>query len=152
LIEQIGVYLEKTHQLTPLAARLYGLLMLCPRAGHSFEEIVELSKSSKSSVSTNLNLLLGNGVIEYFTKPGERKRYFRLSRNYLKLRLERSKDQLSEEIRLIRQIDNFNKEYNAAKFEKHKAFGEIYKQYLESHHQNLKDTIHKMNQIESQII
>src|SRR5699024_12490942 len=76
--------------------------MLCPRSGHSFDEIVELSQASKSSVSTNINLLLNNGSVEYFTKPGERKRYFRLSKNYLKIRMENYKHQLEEELKIGR--------------------------------------------------
>lgn len=152
LVEELGVYLEKTHQLTPLATRLYALLMLCPRSGHSFDEIVELSQASKSSVSTNINLLLNNGSVEYFTKPGERKRYFRLSKNYLKIRMENYKHQLEEELKFLEKIDEFNIEYNNAKYEKHKEFGKIYKEYIVTQHQNLKRTITKMNQLERQII
>jgi len=152
LVEEIGVYFEKTLQLTPLAARLYGLLMLCPKSGHSFEEIVELSQSSKSSVSVNLNLLLNNGSIEYFTKPGERKRFFRLSKNYLKVSLEKYKNQLSEELKILQKVKDFNVQYNKEKHEKHKAFAKMYTEYLETHYQNLERTINKMNQIERKFI
>ncbi len=148
LVEEVGVYLEKTHQLTPLATRLYALLMLCPRSGHSFDEMVELSQASKSSVSTNINLLLNNGSVEYFTKPGERKRYFRLSKDYLKVRMETYRAQLEEELKFLKKIDEFNIEHNQVKYQKHKEFGEIYKEYLKNQYQNLKSTITKMNQLD----
>lgn len=148
LVEELGVYFEKAHQLPPMATRLHALLILGPRSGHTFDEIVELSDSSKSTVSTNLNLLLNNGSIEYFTKPGDRKRYFRLSKNYLRLRLEKYKNQLAVELDLLRKIDNYNFEYNKEKYEAHKEFGSIYINYLENQYKNLEDTIHKMNQIE----
>jgi DNA-binding transcriptional regulator GbsR (MarR family) len=47
--------------------------------------------ASKSSVSTNLNLLLKLGKIDYFTLPGDRKKYYRPTPfsqrfdNYLKM-------------------------------------------------------------------
>ena len=148
LVEELGVYLEKNHQLPPLATRLYALLMLCPRKGHSFDEIVELSQASKSSVSTNIKLLLNNGSVEYFTKPGERKRYFRLSKDYLKIRMERYREQLEEELKFFKKIDDFNIEYNQVKYQKHKDFGKIYKEYLENQYQNLESTIIKMNQLD----
>lgn len=152
LVEELGVYFEKTLQLTPLAARLYGLLMLCPKSGHSFEEIVELSQSSKSSVSVNINLLLNSGIIEYFTKPGEHKRFFRLSKNYLKVSLQKYKNQLSEEIQLLQKVKDFNVQHNKEKHEKHKAFTKMYGGYLEKQYQNLESTINKMNQIEKEFI
>lgn len=151
LVEEIGVYIEQDGPLSPLAARIYALLMLCPRAGHSFDEIVELSKSSKSSVSTSLNLLLTNGGIEYFTKPGERKRFFRLSKSYLKVNLKNSKDHISKELRMIKKVEQFNIRYNKEKYKKHKDFGKLYKEYLELHYANLENTINKMNQLEKTV-
>lgn len=146
------MYFEKVFQLPPLATRIFALLMLCPRSGHSFDEIVELSKSSKSSVSTNLNLLLNRGNIEYFTKTGDRKRYFRLSKAYLKVSLKHYEKQLAEELSLLKKVENFNKTYNKVKYEKHRAIGILYKEYLEARHENLVSTINKMNQIEKQDI
>ncbi len=151
LIEEIGVHFERTSQIPPLAARIYALLMLCPRAGHSFDEIVELSKASKSSVSTNVNLLLSNGSIEYFTKTGERKRFFRLSKNYLKVKLKKDRDRVSKDLQIARKIDAFNIEYNKEKYEKHRVFGSLYKDYLEMHYTNLETTITKMNQLEKTV-
>lgn len=151
LVEEIGVYFEKTHQIPPLAARIYALLILCPKAGHSFDDIVALSSSSKSSVSTNLNLLLERGGIEYFTKSGERKRYFRLSKSYLEVHLKKDKKRVSKELTVLRKINRFNKCHNTKKFKKHQEVGEVYKAYLEAHRENLDSTINKMNKLEQTV-
>lgn len=151
LVEEIGVYFENIYQIPPLAARIYGLLMICPRTGHSFDELVEYTNSSKSSVSTNINLLLNTGNIEYFTKSGERKRYFRLSKSYLKISLEKYRDRVSTELNLLKKVEAFNKEFNQAKYKKHKDLGELYQNYLEAHYQNLESTLSKVKQLEKQI-
>lgn len=148
LVEQIGVNIEEAQQFSPLASRIYALVLLAPIKGYSFEDVVELSKSSKSSVSTNLKLLLESGVLEYFTKPGERKRYFRLSQNYLEVSLNKLKNRVAAELSLFYKIDSFNSEYNTSKYEKHKKIGHLYKKYLEAHHENLEATINEMNKLE----
>lgn len=92
LIEMFGVHFETVHHLSPLSARIFGTLIL--DAGNrkiSFDDLVELTGASKSSVSTNLNLLLKLGKINYFTVPGDRKKYYRPSPfserfdNYMKM-------------------------------------------------------------------
>lgn len=152
LVEEVGVYFENAYQIPPLAARIYAILMLCPKSGHSFDDLVEFTNSSKSSVSTNINLLLNAGNIEYFTKSGERKRFFRLSKNYLKISLQRYKDRVATELSLIKKVNGFNEEYNTSKFEKHKELVDLYLEYLSVHHKNLETTLNKMKQLEKQII
>lgn len=148
LIEEIGVHFEKVHQLPPLAARLNALMILCPKSGHTFEDMVEIMQASKSSVSTNLNLLLQRGSVEYFTKPGDRKRYFRASKSYLKVTLKENEETVSEALTLLKKMTAFNCRYNKQKQKSHEDFGNLYKSYLESHRQNLRRTIEKMNQLE----
>ncbi len=78
LIEMFGVHFESVHHMPPLGSRIFAILILdaCSRK-ISFDDLVELTGASKSSVSTNLNLLLKIGKINYFTQPGDRKKYFR---------------------------------------------------------------------------
>lgn len=151
LIEEIGVHFEKVHQIPPLAARINALMILCPKSGHTFEDIVETTQASKSSVSTNLNLLLQRGSVEYFTKTGERKRYFRASKNYLKITLQENESKLSEALTLLEKMTAFNCKHNKQKQKMHEEFGKLYKNYLESHCQNLRRTIEKMNQLEKSL-
>lgn len=75
LIQKFGVFFEK-NGLSPAQARIVGLLMICDRAELTFEEIYQTLQLSKSAVSTALSSLQMMGRIEYYTKPGDRKRYF----------------------------------------------------------------------------
>lgn len=92
LIEMFGLHFELLYNLPPLGSRILGLLIIdgC-KSGLTFETIVEKMKASKSSVSTNLNLLLKMDKITYYTVAGDRKKYFKPSpfserlANYIKL-------------------------------------------------------------------
>lgn len=92
LIEQFGVHFENIGHLPPLGSRILATLILdvCSRQ-YTFEDLVEQMGASKSSISTNLNLLLKMGKITYYTLPGDRKKYYRPSAfserfdNYLKM-------------------------------------------------------------------
>ncbi|MGF1637305.1 MAG: GbsR/MarR family transcriptional regulator [Cyclobacteriaceae bacterium] len=80
LVEKIGVFLDK-RGLQPALGRILGLLMVIPKAEASFEEIQEHLSLSKSAVSYGINLLQSQNKIDYITRPGERKRFFVISRN-----------------------------------------------------------------------
>jgi len=75
LIEKIGIYFEQTMQ--PAAARILALLIVSSQESFGFDEIREVLNLSKSSTSNGINFLLSINKIEYYTKPGDRKRYFR---------------------------------------------------------------------------
>lgn len=76
LIEQLGVVMEKKHQLAPIAARIMSTLVLTGQQGITFEELVQNLCAGKSTISTHLDHLQASRKIQYFTKPGDRKRYF----------------------------------------------------------------------------
>lgn len=92
IIEMFGNHFEKLYNIPPLAARILGTLIIdgC-KTGLTFESLVEKLGASKSSISTNLNLLLKMDKIYYFTKVGDRKKYFKPANlserlaNFLKL-------------------------------------------------------------------
>jgi DNA-binding transcriptional regulator GbsR (MarR family) len=77
IIERIGVAYEKKG-LQPVVGRIMGLLLVAEPAEATFEEIQEELQVSKSAVSTALTFLQAKETVEYTTKPGERKRYFKL--------------------------------------------------------------------------
>lgn len=80
LIEMFGVHFETLYHLPPLASRILAVLIVdCLKEGMTFEELVERMNASKSSVSTNLNLLQKLGKINYYTISGDRKKYFKPS-------------------------------------------------------------------------
>ncbi len=77
LIERVGVAYEN-HHMAPAPARIAALLLVVPEAELPFEDISRLLNLSKSATSNAINLLLTINRLEYITKPGERRRYFRL--------------------------------------------------------------------------
>ena len=93
-IERIGQRIEKMG-FPALSGRLFTALLLADPPYMTFEELCECLSASKSSVSTNLKMMMnsGQGIVEYFTLPGDRKRYFRISvHNWLE-RLNRIPDE-----------------------------------------------------------
>lgn len=91
LIEQLGVFYEhEGHH--PAGARVMALLLIADRNELTFDEIRDTLNISKSATSTAISLLINTKRIEYFTNPGERKRYFRASimnwKNHMKEKLE----------------------------------------------------------------
>lgn len=98
LIEMFGVHFEKHHRLSPLSSRILSLLIVenC-KPGLTFDDLVLKLGASKSSVSTNLNLLVKMGKLEYYTVPSDRKKYYRPSsfgdrmRTYLQIVLDEKK-------------------------------------------------------------
>ncbi|RCU57699.1 hypothetical protein DU428_07875 [Oceanihabitans sediminis] len=141
LIEEVGVYLEERAGLSPLASRIYALLILSSREGMSFENIVCAMQASKSSVSNNVNVLLQLHYIEYYTKPGDRKRYFRTSDYYLKNTMEQQAHLIEKSLKIIQKVNDFNENNNPNKFEVEKAIGTLYKDLLHDQLTKLNDTL-----------
>ncbi len=77
-VEEIGVFFEQT-SLTPTEARVFALLLLADPPEMEFFAIQEFLQASKSSISNALRRLMDDGRVDYITKPGDRKRYFRVS-------------------------------------------------------------------------
>jgi DNA-binding transcriptional regulator GbsR (MarR family) len=77
LIEQLGVVHEGSG-MQPAAARIMALLMVSDETELTFEEIYDTLNMSKSAASNALNFLLSTDRVEYITRSGERKRYFRV--------------------------------------------------------------------------
>lgn len=89
LIEEFGIHYEKSG-MQPAASRIFALLMICDQNELSFEEIYETLNISKSAVSNAINLMITTQRLEYITRPGERKRYFRCKVKSLKDGVQRS--------------------------------------------------------------
>jgi DNA-binding transcriptional regulator GbsR (MarR family) len=76
LIERMGVHSEKAGA-SPAQSRIMALLLVSDETELTFEEIYETLQISKSAASNAINALLATERIEYITKTGDRKRYFR---------------------------------------------------------------------------
>ena len=145
LIEEVGLHLEGCHKLTPLASRIYALTVLSSNDGYSFEELVELTQASKSSVSTNLTLLVQLDYLEFYTKPGVRKRYFRGTGNFVRSILKEHLQSLEQELKLVEKINLFNQEHNPKKFVQNQSIGNIFHEYLGTQKQNLHHALEKIS-------
>ncbi|MFI2741530.1 GbsR/MarR family transcriptional regulator [Zhouia sp. PK063] len=88
LTEELGVYFESCEGMSPLSARIYAYIVLQGEEGASFEELQEELEASKSSISTNLQVLQSMGRLGYYTKPGDRKRYFKIHDDQILNRLD----------------------------------------------------------------
>lgn len=141
-VESIGLHIEKRTQIAPLAARIQALMILSSDKGMSFDEIVDFTQASKSSISSNLNLLLQMKSMEYYTIPGDRKRYFRSSKDYLFLRLEKYLEMVNEEIQVTKQINEFNEKHHEVSEED--SFGFLFKEFLEQQKNIIQNTLEKM--------
>jgi DNA-binding transcriptional regulator GbsR (MarR family) len=103
LIERFGVFMEQ-RGVAPVQARITCLLMICDHAELTFDEIYMTLKISKSAASNAINTLLMMGKIEYYTKPGDRKRYFRSKVGQIESDFENSFSKLLEIRTLFREI------------------------------------------------
>lgn len=146
LIEEVGVLLEERANLSPLASRIYALLILSSYDGMSFEHIVNTMQASKSSVSSNLNVLLQLHYIEYYTKSGDRKRYFRTSQFYIKNTMEQQVHLIEKELNIVKKINLFNKENNPEKFKNEKSLGLLFEEHLEEQRSRINQ---KLKEIEA---
>ncbi|MGV8993886.1 MAG: GbsR/MarR family transcriptional regulator [Flavobacterium sp.] len=146
LIEKLGLQIEERMTLSPLASRIYALLILSPYDGLTFEEIKEVIQASKSSTSVNINVLVQLNYIKFYTKPGDRRRYFQISKYNALVSLENYQNEVQKEIEIISTINNFNKMNHPEKFSSEKILGDIFEEYLEEKKQLIERTINKMNQ------
>ncbi|MDF2454501.1 MAG: hypothetical protein K0R51_494 [Cytophagaceae bacterium] len=76
LIEKLGVFFEGQGR-TPAEARIIGLLLVGDQLELTLEEIQQTLSISKSAVNNAINVLLLTQQLEYVTKPGDRKKYYR---------------------------------------------------------------------------
>ncbi|NJN28984.1 MAG: MarR family transcriptional regulator [Cyclobacteriaceae bacterium] len=76
LVEKLGVVFEHAGS-QPAPSRVLSLLLVADNTELTFDEIWQTLKISKSAASNAINLLLTTNKIEYITRTGNRKRYFR---------------------------------------------------------------------------
>lgn len=149
LIEVFGVHFESVYNIPPLAARIVGLLIVegC-KSGLTFEVIVDKLKASKSSISTNLNLLLKMEKIFYFTIPCDRKKYFKAAP--LSSRLENYLKFLESEFNVTNKILSYREKTISCDEEKCNLENiKAYQKHLHEVENSLKNTIAELKIIES---
>jgi DNA-binding transcriptional regulator GbsR (MarR family) len=79
-IEESAILLEAIG-FTRMAGRIIGYLMVMEKDMITFNDITEELKASKSSISTNLQVLLNANLVVKKTNPGDRKTYYSVNHN-----------------------------------------------------------------------
>ena len=105
LIEKMGVFHEK-NGMPPTEARIIALLLVSDQIELSFDEIRDYLQISKSAASNALNNLMNSHKIEYITKYGDRKRYFRSNLPNWKTQASESLQKLLSVNAIMREILN----------------------------------------------
>ena len=149
LIEMFGIHFETHHNLSPLSSRILGTLIVsCSKTGLTFEELVSVIGASKSSVSTNLNLLLKLGKIEYYTVHGDRKKYFRPS-SFGK-RMQTYLEIVQDEKKMVERMVRFRSKCKTTVEESTSLRKlEVYKEHVNDFEVFLNNTIQKLDKIEN---
>lgn len=115
LVEKFGVFMERQDNLPPIAARIFASLVVNKGDGTTFDELVIFLAASKSTISTNIQLLSNRGMLTFYTKPGDRKKYFILSPESLLSRVEEQIVQYRTEYKIVKEITEFREEINEQK-------------------------------------
>ena len=127
--------------LPPLAAKIYAYLIFdFEKKGVSFDDFVHILQASKSSVSSNLNLLLTSGLITDFTPINERKRFFIINQNYMVVRFEEIMEKMKTEIKILEKLMDFRQSNDK---EINQRF-ELYKTLLNKNIENIQETLNKI--------
>ncbi|WCO00871.1 GbsR/MarR family transcriptional regulator [Psychroserpens ponticola] len=117
LVEKLGVHLENREKLAPVAARIMAYIILTGKKGTTFEEMVTILCASKSTISTHLNHLQDLNKIEYFTKTGDRKKYFIINKDSVILHIDNIIHEWQEVRELHIEIKNYKDAINKEKIE-----------------------------------
>jgi DNA-binding transcriptional regulator GbsR (MarR family) len=100
LVEKSGVLMEQMG-FTRMIGRVLGYLFIAEPPHKTFNEIQEYLQASKSSISTSLQFLANQGLVVYFTAPGDRRRYFKLNAESWTDLIKRDISQLTNSRKLI---------------------------------------------------
>lgn len=77
-VEEMGIFFERSG-FAPVTGRVLAFLLMCEPPYKDFFAIQAFLKASKSTVSNALSLLSNEGLVEYITFSGDRRRYFRIN-------------------------------------------------------------------------
>ena len=117
LVEKLGVHLEDREHLAPVAARILSYIILTGKKGATFEDMVTILCASKSTISTHLNHLQDLNKIVYFTKTGDRKKYFIINKGMVLQHIDSMIDKWEEEREMHLEIKNYKETINTKKIE-----------------------------------
>lgn len=138
--EMVKFYGDAFH-LPPLAAKIYAYLIFdFDRTGVCFDEFVEIFAASKSSVSSNLNLLLNLKIIIDFNKIDERKRFFAMNEKYMKIRFEEIIEKMDQELSILDKLKAFRNTDDERILHKFKIYTNLFHKNIS----NIKETLDQL--------
>ena len=141
-------YMELYH-FPPLTANIFTYLMFdFEQKGITFEQILEASCASKSSVSNALNILQQSSYVEAISKLGERKRYYRVNKSIFKIQFHDSITKLKRDYSILERYADKRRE--ALNLEDNNS--EKINLHLELQKKTIKlfeETLEKINQIKN---
>nr|WP_042289656.1 transcriptional regulator [Nonlabens ulvanivorans] len=117
LVEKLGVHLENREQLAPVAARILSYIILTGKKGSTFEDLVTILCASKSTISTHLNHLQDLNKIQYFTKVGDRKKYFIIKKDIIIQHMDKMVSHWDDERAIHAEIKDYKEVINNSKIE-----------------------------------
>ncbi|WP_055444258.1 GbsR/MarR family transcriptional regulator [Lacinutrix himadriensis] len=117
LVEKLGVHIESRDKLAPVAARILSYVILTGKKGTTFEDLVKILCASKSTISTHLNHLQDLKKIKYFTKTGDRKKYFVINKDTIIQHIDRMVDHWDEERKIHLEIKMYKETINKHRLE-----------------------------------
>lgn len=141
LMQELCSHFECVHGLPPLAAKIYSFLLLNESETLIFEDIINLTCASKSSVSNQLNYLIDEGRVDFIYKDDKRKRHFKPKCAYFKKTLESHLIKINQEIKILSKVVQHKQDQNF-----NKRHVDIFKNHLEIEKQHLKVTIQQLKQ------
>lgn len=122
LVERLGVFMEQNEQLAPLAARILSYIVLTGKTGTTFEDLVRDLCASKSTISTHLNHLADLKRIVYFTKTGDRKKYYTINEDSIIQSIDSMMESWMTQKQLHNEIKVYKKKINDQNTERSSKF------------------------------
>ena len=78
VLEIMLPFFSERYGLPPITGRILGWLMICDPPEQSAEEIARAIGASRASLTTNMRLLTGGGLVHRLTRSGGRTAYYRI--------------------------------------------------------------------------
>ncbi len=137
------------YNLPPLSSKIYSYMTFdIEKRGVTFDELLNFFSVSKSSISSNINLLLQQKLIVHIHREDERKRFYYINPEFSKIRFGEILKRLEQEIAIVKKLKEFKDQH--CKNANCKEYSEqylIYKNFLEKGIENFKDTLIKLSTV-----
>lgn len=102
IFERLITHYIRVYDYTPYTAKICSYLHFdYARQGVTFDQILEYFDISKSTVSNSLHHLVEAKHVSFFYKDDDRKRYFEINKEFVKIRYEAICSNLMEEGKII---------------------------------------------------